>query len=154
MDVLSTLTAISPIDGRYRPKVSQLAEYFSEFSLIRYRIHVEVEYLIALCHVVPFRHCLAELSSHIHAAILREIYAKENFTEKEAQKIKQIENEINHDVKAVEYFLKEKFDELGWGKQKEWIHFGLTSQDINNTAIPLQLKVISILIPYNPSTIW
>ncbi|WP_207435103.1 adenylosuccinate lyase [Sabulibacter ruber] len=132
---LSALTAISPIDGRYRSQVQELAPYFSEFGLIRYRVLVEVEYFIALCELP-----LPQLTS-VDASLfssMRNIY--EAFTEADAQAIKEIEKVTNHDVKAVEYFLKDKFDALGLSKQKEFIHFGLTSQDINNTAIPLSLK--------------
>lgn len=131
---LNTLNAIAPIDGRYFTSTQTLAPYFSEFGLIRYRVRVEVEYFIALTAT------LSELKgiSGKHDAKLRELY--ESFTEADALAIKEIEKTTNHDVKAVEYFLKNKFDELGLGQHKEFIHFGLTSQDINNTAIPLSLK--------------
>ncbi len=132
---LNKLTAISPVDGRYRPQTAWLAHYFSEFSLIRYRVLIEIEYFIALCEL-PLPQLMI-----VDPAIfpeLRKIY--ESFTESDAQKIKEIEKVTNHDVKAVEYFLKEKFDMLNLGSVKEFIHFGLTSQDINNTAMPLQLK--------------
>lgn len=132
---MQPLTAISPIDGRYRDKVENLANYFSESALIRYRVTVEVEYFIALCEIplpqlTKFNHDLFEQ--------LREIYR--NFTTEDAQKIKDIEKVTNHDVKAVEYFIKEKFDELNLHEYKEFIHFGLTSQDINNTAVPCSFR--------------
>ena len=132
---LSTLTAISPIDGRYRNKVEELNNYFSEAALIRYRVKVEIEYFIALCEIP-----LPQLKNFDHETFgtLRDIY--KNFTIEDAQKVKSIEKTINHDVKAVEYFIKEKFDKTGLSKYKEFIHFGLTSQDVNNTAIPLSLK--------------
>ncbi|MEZ4883838.1 MAG: adenylosuccinate lyase [Chitinophagales bacterium] len=133
--VLSSLTAISPIDGRYRSKVSTLAPYFSEFGLIHYRIYVEIEYFIALCQV-PLPQ-LKGIKPEVFPQ-LRSVY--ENFQLKDAQRIKDIESTTNHDVKAVEYFLKEIFDNLGLQAYKEFIHFGLTSQDINNTATPLLLK--------------
>lgn len=131
---LNTLNAIAPIDGRYFNITQTLAPYFSEFGLIRYRVRVEVEYFIALAATLP------ELKSisGMHDSKLRKLY--ENFTEADARAIKEIEKTTNHDVKAVEYFLKNKFDELGLADHKEFIHFGLTSQDINNTAIPLSLK--------------
>ena len=132
---LSTLTAISPVDGRYRGKCQKLELYFSEYALIRYRVRVEVEYFIALCEL-PLPQ-LAAVSADCFAS-LREIY--QNFTESDARRIKDIESVTNHDVKAVEYFLKEKFDVLGLADCKEFIHFGLTSQDINNTAAPLSVK--------------
>lgn len=133
---LSLLTAISPIDGRYRGKTEPLSEYFSEYALIRYRIRVEIEYFIALCELpLPglqdFDHSLFET--------LRDIYRQ--FTPAEAQRVKDIESVTNHDVKAVEYFIKEKLDAIGNLEQyKEFIHFGLTSQDINNTSVPLSIK--------------
>jgi len=129
------LYAISPIDGRYRSKTEQLKNYFSEAALIRYRIMVEVEYFISLCS-----YPLPELDDFDFSKfdLLRGLY--ENFRKRDARRVKEIESEINHDVKAVEYFLKEKFDELGLSKYKEFIHFGLTSQDINNTAFPIALK--------------
>ncbi len=133
---LDLLTAISPIDGRYRGKTETLAAYFSEFALIKYRVQVEVEYFIALCEL-PLPQ-LAELSNDTFET-LRAIY--QNFTEADAQRVKDIESVTNHDVKAVEYFLKEKFDAMGgMDNYKEFIHFGLTSQDINNTSVPLSLK--------------
>ncbi len=131
----TALQAISPIDGRYRSKVDELAPYFSEFALIKYRVLVEIEYFIQLSATgikgVP------DLNSD-QKEQLRKIY--QDFTEEHAQSIKDIEKVTNHDVKAVEYFIKEKFDSLGLEDYKEFIHFGLTSQDINNTAIPLSLK--------------
>lgn len=131
---LNTLTAIAPADGRYFSITQTLAPYFSEFGLIRYRVRAEVEYFIALAGILPE---LKSLSGKYDAA-LRELYR--NFTEADAQAIKEIEKTTNHDVKAVEYFLKNKFDALGLADHKEFIHFGLTSQDVNNTAIPLSLK--------------
>ena len=140
---LDILTAISPVDGRYRGKTESLAEYFSEFALIRYRVRVEIEYFIALCELP-----LPQLKNFDKALFpqLREIY--QNFTEVDAQRVKDIEKVTNHDVKAVEYFIKEKLDEmekngLGEGyfeQSREFIHFGLTSQDINNTSVPLSVK--------------
>ncbi|WP_298500197.1 adenylosuccinate lyase [uncultured Algibacter sp.] len=132
---LSALNAISPIDGRYRSKVSELAPYFSEEALIKYRVLVEIEYFIALCEIP-----LPQLQS-VDSAIfesLRAIY--KDFSSDDATAIKKIESVTNHDVKAVEYFIKEQFDALGLSQYKEFIHFGLTSQDINNTAIPLSIK--------------
>ncbi|OCK42630.1 adenylosuccinate lyase [Tenacibaculum soleae] len=132
---LTQLNAISPIDGRYRNKVADLANYFSEEALIKYRVKVEIEYFIALCEI-PLPQ-LADFNKDLYAD-LRKIY--EDFSTEDAQKIKDIEAVTNHDVKAVEYFIKEKFDALNLQKHKEFIHFGLTSQDINNTAIPLSIK--------------
>ena len=133
---LDTLTAISPIDGRYRGKTELLAGYFSEYALIRYRIRVEIEYFIALCEL-PLPQ-LADFD-HTRFAELRAIY--ETFSEADAQRVKDIEKVTNHDVKAVEYFIKEKLDQLGgYESFKEFIHFGLTSQDINNTSVPLTIK--------------
>lgn len=130
------LTAISPVDGRYREKTASLADYFSEYALIRYRVRVEVEYFIALCEI-PLPQ-LASVNPAIFAR-LRDIYLR--FDEKQARRVKDIEAITNHDVKAVEYFLKEEFDAIGGLEPyKEFIHFGLTSQDINNTAVPLSLK--------------
>jgi adenylosuccinate lyase len=131
----TALQAISPIDGRYRSKVATLSNYFSEFALIRYRVLVEIEYVIALSEsgitqLQPFNEQTQEA--------LKDIYR--NFTEEHAQAIKDIEKVTNHDVKAVEYFIKEQFEILGLSAHKEFIHFGLTSQDINNTAIPLSIK--------------
>ncbi|MEY8246172.1 adenylosuccinate lyase [Heminiphilus faecis] len=133
--VLTQLTAISPIDGRYRGKCERLDEYFSEFALIRYRVRVEIEYFIALCEL-PLPQ-LADVNPQIFDN-LRAIYRE--FSIEDAMRIKEIEAVTNHDVKAVEYFLKEKFDLLGLDAHKEFIHFGLTSQDINNTSVPLSLK--------------
>ena len=133
---LDLLTAISPIDGRYRGKAGALASYFSEFALIKYRVQVEIEYFITLCELP-----LPQLTSFDHArfASLRAIY--QNFSEADAGRIKEIESVTNHDVKAVEYFIKEQFDKLGGMEEyKEFIHFGLTSQDINNTSVPLSVK--------------
>lgn len=132
---LNELTAVSPIDGRYRSKLEELAPYFSEFALIRYRIWVEVEYFIFLNETGL--HPLSSLST-VQIEGLRALYL--NFTEEDATEVKTIEQTTNHDVKAVEYFIKKHIDELGLGAVKEFIHFGLTSQDINNTAIPLSLK--------------
>jgi adenylosuccinate lyase len=132
---LSELTAITPIDGRYRNKVSELEEYFSEFALIRYRVMVEVEYFLALCNI-PLPQ-LADFDLSLSEQ-LRSVY--KDFTVDDAQKIKDTEKITNHDVKAVEYFLKEKFDSLDLKKYKEFIHFGLTSQDINNTSVPCSLR--------------
>ncbi|MBP1615705.1 MAG: purB [Bacteroidetes bacterium] len=133
---LDLLTAISPIDGRYRSKAEALAGYFSEFALIKYRVLVEVEYFIALCELPLPQLKGIEISTF---ESLRSIYR--NFSELDAQRIKDIESVTNHDVKAVEYFLKEEFDKLGGlDEYKEFIHFGLTSQDINNTSIPLSIK--------------
>ncbi|MEQ2977616.1 adenylosuccinate lyase [Butyricimonas faecihominis] len=132
---MQALTAISPIDGRYRDKVDSLANYFSESALIHYRVMVEVEYFIALCELP-----LPQLRGFDHALFdnLKEIYL--DFTVEDAQKIKDIEKVTNHDVKAVEYFIKERFDALNLHEYKEFIHFGLTSQDINNTAVPCSFR--------------
>ena len=132
---LDTLTAISPIDGRYRSKCEPLADYFSEYALIRYRVRVEVEYFIALCEIP-----LPQLAGVDHSVFpaLRAIYT--GFTEADAAVVKEIERTTNHDVKAVEYFLKQRFDALGLEAYKEFIHFGLTSQDINNTAVPMSIR--------------
>ncbi|MCE5206410.1 MAG: adenylosuccinate lyase [Porphyromonadaceae bacterium] len=141
---LNKLTAISPIDGRYRDKTDELAAFFSEYALIKYRVRVEVEYFIALCEAgIP---SLERVDRQLFAK-LRGLY--ENFTEENALKIKDIEKITNHDVKAVEYFLKEKFDLLQLSDHKEFIHFGLTSQDINNTAIPMmwQEALQTVYIP-------
>ncbi len=132
---LSQLNAISPIDGRYRSKVENLAPYFSEEALIQYRVRVEIEYFIALCEI-PIPQLVAFDTSKFDA--LRDIY--KNFNTQNALAIKEIEKTTNHDVKAVEYFIKNAFDSLGLSSFKEFIHFGLTSQDINNTAIPLSIK--------------
>lgn len=132
---LNSLTAISPVDGRYRHKTYELSGYFSEFGLIRYRLIVEVEYFIALCELP-----LPQLSDFMkeNFDILRALCT--GFNIEEALKVKEYEKTTNHDVKALEYYLKEKFTDEGWDKWKEFIHFGLTSQDINNTATPLSLK--------------
>ena len=133
---LDVLTAISPIDGRYRSKTEALADYFSEYALIRYRIRVEIEYFITLCELP-----LPQLKPFDHSLFprLRDIYLK--FDEKGAQRVKDIEKITNHDVKAVEYYIKEQFDAIGGLESfKEFVHFGLTSQDINNTSVPLALK--------------
>lgn len=132
---LSSLTAISPIDGRYRNLVNDLDPFFSEYALIKYRVQVEVEYFIALCSL-PIKQLQDFKQTDFH--LLRGIYRI--FSVADAQKIKDFEKVTNHDVKAVEYFLKARFEEMNLGKFKEFIHFGLTSQDINNTAIPLSLK--------------
>jgi len=132
---LTSLNAISPIDGRYRNKIEALSTFFSEEALIKYRVKVEIEYFIALCEI-PLQQLIEFNPSSIED--LRNIYI--DFNANDAQRIKDIENVTNHDVKAVEYFIKEKFDTLHLGSFKEFIHFGLTSQDINNTAIPLSIK--------------
>lgn len=141
---LNFLTAISPLDGRYRSKVDELDLYFSEFGLMRYRLMVEAEYFIALCDIP-----LPQLSDFKkeNYKLLRSIY--EDFSLADAEKIKEKEKVTNHDVKAIEYFLKEKFNQAGLGKWSEFIHFGLTSQDINNTAIPLSIKdaLINVYFP-------
>lgn len=133
---LDQLTAISPVDGRYRGKTEPLANYFSEYALIRYRVRVEIEYFISLCELP-----LPQLASFDHALFerLRDIYRL--FDEACAQRVKDIEKVTNHDVKAVEYFIKEEFDKIGGlDEYKEFVHFGLTSQDINNTSVPLSIK--------------
>jgi len=133
---LSPLSAISPIDGRYHTATAELSGYFSEYALIKYRVFVEIEYFIALCE-----YPLPQLQDFDKKLVkkLRGIY--ENFSEEDAQHIKDIEKITNHDVKAVEYFIKKVFDELEISEYKEFIHFGLTSQDINNTAIPYSFKM-------------
>ncbi|GGG47390.1 adenylosuccinate lyase [Croceivirga lutea] len=133
--LLTTLNAISPIDGRYRSKTESLGKYFSEEALIKYRVQVEIEYFISLCEL-PLPQLESFEAKYFDS--LRDIYL--NFSSDDAQEIKEIEKTTNHDVKAVEYFIKSKFDELKLEEYKEFIHFGLTSQDINNTAIPLSLK--------------
>ena len=134
---MNSLNAVSPIDGRYRSKCEPLAKYFSEGALIKYRVRVEVEYFIALAERLKAqRPALAGVAAKAEA--LRDIYR--NFADADAQAIKDIEKVTNHDVKAVEYFLKGKFDEMGIADRKEFIHFGLTSQDINNTSVPLSMK--------------
>ena len=142
---LTKLNAISPIDGRYRGKIASLSNYFSEEALIKYRVRVEIEYFITLCEI-PLPQ-LADFNTDLFPD-LRKIY--NDFTTEDAQKIKDIESITNHDVKAVEYFIKEKFDTLGIQKHKEFIHFGLTSQDINNTAIPLSIKeaIEEVYVPH------
>ncbi|MCM1311281.1 MAG: adenylosuccinate lyase [Bacteroides sp.] len=133
---LDVLTAVSPVDGRYRSKTESLASYFSEYALIKYRVRVEIEYFITLCELP-----LPQLKSFDNGLFerLRDIYR--NFTEEDAQHVKDIEKVTNHDVKAVEYFIKERLDEIGnLDQYKEFIHFGLTSQDINNTSVPLSIK--------------
>jgi len=143
---MNSLNAVSPIDGRYRSKCEPLAKYFSEGALIRYRVRVEVEYFIALsAQLAAVRPQLAAVSSK--AESLRDIYR--HFTDDDAQAIKDIEKTTNHDVKAVEYYLKGKFDEMGMHDLKEFIHFGLTSQDINNTSVPLSMKECAeeVLLP-------
>ncbi len=143
---MNSLNAVSPIDGRYRSKCESLAKYFSEGALIKYRVRVEVEYFIALSErLKALRPQLAVVADK--AESLREIYR--NFTDDDAQAIKDIEKTTNHDVKAVEYFLKGKFDQMGLSELKEFIHFGLTSQDINNTSVPLSMKdcAIEVLLP-------
>lgn len=133
---LDVLTAITPIDGRYRGKTAALASYFSEYALIKYRVRVEIEYFITLCELP-----LPQLKDFDHSKfeVLRDIYR--NFSEDNARRVKGIEKVTNHDVKAVEYFIKEELDKIGdFEKYKEFIHFGLTSQDINNTSVPLSIK--------------
>ena len=142
---LDMLTAISPVDGRYRQKTEALAAYFSEYALIRYRVRVEIEYFISLCELP-----LPQLAGFDHALFgrLRSIY--EDFTTADAQRVKDIESVTNHDVKAVEYYIKEQLDKIGdMDSYKEFIHFGLTSQDINNTSVPLSIKeaLADIIIP-------
>lgn len=141
---ITALNAISPVDGRYRKATDALSAYFSEAGLIKYRVFVEIEYFIALCEIP-----LPQLKN-FNKAKFEELRAiNKNFDEAEAQKIKDIEKITNHDVKAVEYYLKEKFEELGVSEFKEFIHFGLTSQDVNNTAIPCSMKDahIEVLLP-------
>ena len=136
MNNLDSLTAVSPVDGRYHSKTESLSPYFSEYALIRYRVRVEIEYFISLCELP-----LPQLAIFPQSVFptLRRIYT--NFTEDDAQRVKEIERTTNHDVKAVEYFIKEQFDRIGGlDNFKEFIHFGLTSQDINNTSFPLMLK--------------
>src|SRR5574344_2081311 len=142
---LDVLTAISPIDGRYRGKSEALADYFSEYALIRYRVRVEIEYFITLCELP-----LPQLQDFDHSLFekLRDIYR--NFTIDNARRVKEIEKTTNHDVKAVEYFIKEELDKIGsFDAYKEFIHFGLTSQDINNTSVPLSIKdaLANVYIP-------
>ncbi|MGM9829304.1 MAG: adenylosuccinate lyase [Muribaculaceae bacterium] len=141
---LSALTAVSPVDGRYNGKTAALSEYFSEFALMRYRVKVEIEYFIALCELP-----LPQLEGfdHSHFAKLRSLYTE--FTTDDAKRIKEIESVTNHDVKAVEYFIKERLEPLGLHKYLEFIHFGLTSQDINNTSLPMSIKdaLNDVIIP-------
>ena len=133
--IFSTLTAISPVDGRYRNKAENLAAYFSEYALIKYRVQVEIEYFITLSEFLPQ---LRALTTGENKEALRKIYRE--FSVEDATRIKEIESVTNHDVKAVEYFIKEKFDLLSLQEYKEFTHFGLTSQDINNTSVPLSIK--------------
>lgn len=133
--MISTLTAISPVDGRYRNKAENLAAYFSEYALIKYRVRVEIEYFIALSEYLPQ---LSDLNTAEVKTWLREVY--QNFSEDDARRVKEIESVTNHDVKAVEYFIKEKTNDFLHEGFHEFIHFGLTSQDINNTSVPLSLK--------------
>jgi len=142
--IFSTLTAISPVDGRYRNKTEELASYFSEYALIRYRVRVEIEYFIALSEFLPQ---LSDANNDATKESLRKIY--QNLTIEEASHVKEIESVTNHDVKAVEYFIKEQFDKLSLHAWKEFIHFGLTSQDINNTAVPLSIKeaINTVVLP-------
>ena len=133
--IFSTLTAISPVDGRYRNKAENLAAYFSEYALIKYRVQVEIEYFITLSEFLPQ---LRALTTGENKEALRKIYRE--FSVEDATRMKEIESVTNHDVKAVEYFIKEKFDLLSLQEYKEFIHFGLTSQDINNTSVPLSIK--------------
>ncbi len=148
--LLNTLNAISPIDGRYRSKTKPLHAFFSEQALIKYRVQVEIEYFIALCsHPIP------QLESFQHSLFedLRSLY--EHFSPEDAKAIKDIEKTTNHDVKSVEYFLKNEFDRLGISDYKEFIHFGLTSQDVNNTAVPLSIKdaVETVILPEIEKTV-
>lgn len=140
---LNRLTAISPVDGRYRNKVDALGNYFSEYALIRYRVQVEIEYFITLCEL-PLPQ-LADFDKG-HYADLRRIY--QEFSLSDAERVKEIEQTTNHDVKAVEYFIKEKMDALRLGDEREFVHFGLTSQDINNTATPYSLKAATLEVYY------
>ena len=141
---LSSLSAINPVDGRYNKITEEISQYFSEFAFIKYRIYVEIEYFIALCeYKLPQ---LKKISSNDFKNLRNLV---ENFSLKDAKRIKEIEKKINHDIKAVEYFIKEKFEIMGLNEHKEFIHFGLTSQDINNTAMPLMLKncLKEVIIP-------
>jgi len=141
----SDLSAVSPIDGRYRKKIEVLSEYFSEYALIKFRTQVEIEYFIALCEI-PLPQ-LSEIGADKFSA-LRKIYIE--FSESDALEVKEFESVTNHDVKAVEYFIKKKFDALSLQKYKEFVHFGLTSQDINNTAVPFSLKLVleQVIMPF------
>ena len=142
--MLNDLTAVSPIDGRYHSKTKDFGAYFSEYALIKYRVRVEIEYFIALCRLP-----LPQLSGVSEETMAELLNIVANFTEEDAQRVKAIEAVTNHDVKAVEYFIKEEFDRLGLQAYKEFIHFGLTSQDVNNTSVPLSLKegMKEVLIP-------
>lgn len=142
---LSALTAVSSVDGRYAGKTEPLRAFFSEFALIKYRVHVEVEYYIALCQLP-----LPQLADFDHGLFPKLRAIVKQFSLEDAEWIKITERTTNHDVKAVEYFLKEKFDQLGLEEFKEFIHFGLTSQDINNTATPLMLKngLQEVIMPF------
>jgi adenylosuccinate lyase len=131
---MNTLNAISPVDGRYRDKVADLEQFFSEYALIRYRVKIELEYFLALCELP-----LPQLAGFPESGATRLESIVRDFGLEDAERIKEIEKTTNHDVKAVEYFLKEKFDMLGLSAFREFLHFGLTSQDINNTAIPLSI---------------
>lgn len=128
---LTKLTAISPIDGRYRNKVDNLSEYFSEYGYIKYRTYIEIEYFIELCKVLPNL-------KNVNTESVKSIFL--NFSIENANRIKELELITNHDIKAIEYFIKEEFEKIGLSEYKEFIHFGLTSQDINNTSIPLLLS--------------
>ncbi len=149
-NTIDNLQAISPIDGRYRNKVEELENYFSEYALINYRVKVEIEYFIALCNI-PLE-SLKDFDKN-NFDKLRNIYL--NFSLQDAQRVKDIEKVTNHDVKAVEYFIKEQFDKMGLSEHKEYIHFGLTSQDINNTSVPLSIKNCNdnVLLPKLKQTI-
>lgn len=138
------LNAISPIDGRYQKYTQKLRDYFSESALLKYRVYVEIEYFIALC-----QYGIPELKEIDKDTFLQLRLLHKNFSPENARRVKDIEKMTNHDIKAVEYFIKEKFDEVGLGKYKEFVHFGLTSQDINNTAIPLSLKegIMKVIVP-------
>ncbi|MDD2438144.1 MAG: adenylosuccinate lyase [Massilibacteroides sp.] len=148
--MLSTLTAISPVDGRYRNKSISLAAYFSEYALIKYRVQIEIEYFILLAQYLP--QINAPKIKNVEGE-LKNIYL--NLSEQDAVRVKEIETTTNHDVKAVEYFIKEKFDQIGLTEYKEFIHFGLTSQDINNTAVPLSIKeaLLDVYYPHVEKTI-
>ncbi|RKZ82270.1 MAG: adenylosuccinate lyase, partial [Gammaproteobacteria bacterium] len=138
---ISPLTATSPIDGRYRSKTEELADYFSEYALFKYRVQVEIEYFIALCNL-PLPGLEDFDSSRFEN--LRSIY--NDFSPEDADSIKEIESTTNHDVKAVEYFIKSCFEEIGLDNYKEFIHFGLTSQDINNTSVPLSMRDAHMIV--------
>ena len=143
----NSLTAVSPVDGRYARQTEPLREYFSEYALIRYRVRVEIEYFIALCSI-PLPQ-LADFDSGKFEA-LRDIYR--NMTAEDAAKVKEIEKVTNHDVKAVEYYIKDRFKEMDILKWGEFVHFGLTSQDINNTSVPLSFKeAMEEVLPPAPS---